>query len=170
MKFELQSNGSIALSLDMSVASDRSIKTAVKENTKCFYNHNTKVWTVYGFDNIARFEAFIGRAINGESTSKRGIAPTKKATKEQQKAFWNSEEGKAIKEKKRLWVVEQNKHKFQYITEKWDMATATVIEDKCTEEKKRFYKLEDNEIIAMAKKYENEILEVFTEMRFGGAI
>ena len=170
MKFALQSNGSIALSLDMSVASDRSIKTAVKENTKCFYNHNTKVWTVYGFDNIARFEAFIGRAINGESTSKRGIAPTKKATKEQQKAFWNSEEGKAIKEKRKLWVVEQNKHKFEYISEKWDKATATVLEEQCKSEKKAYYKLTDEEIIAMAKKNEDTIIEVFWEMKCEGLI
>lgn len=170
MKFALQSNGSIALSLDMSASMDRSVKEAVKRDTKAFYNHNTKVWTVYGFDTIARFEAFIGRAINGESTSKRGIAPTKKATKEQQKAFWNSEEGKAIKEKRRLWVVEQNKHKFEYISEKWDMATATVLEEQCKSEKKAYYKLTDEEIIAMAKKYEDTIIEVFWEMKCEGLV
>lgn len=166
MKFELQNNGSITLTLDMSVSEDRSVKEAIKRDTKAYYNFKTKVWTVYGFDTIARFETFIGRAINGESTSKRGIAPTKKATKEQYKAFWNSEEGKAIKEKRKAWVVEQNKHKFDYVSKKWDIATATVIEDKCTSEKKSFYKLSDEEINAMASKYEDTILEVFADMRF----
>ena len=166
MKFSVQNNGIISLSLDMSVASDRSVKNAIKENTKCFYNNATKTWAVYGFDTLTRFEAFLGRVIRGESTSKRGIAPTKSALKEQQKAFWKSEEGKAIKEKRKLWVIEQNKHKFEYVSEKWDIATATVLEDVCANSKVAFYKLSDTDINAMASKYEDRILDTFAEMRW----
>lgn len=166
MRFEALNNGIISLSLDMSVASDRSVKTAIKENTKCFYNNATKTWSVYGFDTLSRFQAFIGRVISGESTSKRGIAPTKTALKEQQKAFWKSEEGKKIKEKRKNWVIEQNHHKFEYIAEKWDIATATVLEDICTNTKVAFYKLSDTDIVNMANKYEDRILDTFAEMRW----
>lgn len=170
MERTINASGVIVCKLDMSIAEDRKAKDTIKK-ARYFYNRNTCEWNVYGFDSVERFDKFIVAGINGDSINKRGIKPTKTALKEQQKAFWNSEEGKAIKEKRRNWVKEQNKKKFEYIQGKWDFATATVLEEVCANDKKlSYYKLSDTEVDNMAKEYQDKIADLFTENMFGEPI
>lgn len=156
----MNNNGVIVVKLDMSIAEDRTAKETIKR-VKHFYNRNTYEWSVYGFDTLDRFDKFILAGLNGDSLNKKGIAPTKTALKEQQKAFWKSEEGKAIKEKRRNWVKEQCKKKFDYIEGKWTFGTATVLEEVCNKDKTMtYYKLQDKEIEEMQKKHIDEINKI----------
>lgn len=156
----MNTNGVVVVKLDMSIAEDRKAKDTIKR-VKHFYNRNTYEWSVYGFDTLDRFDKFVLAGINGDSLNKRGVAPTKTALKEQQKAFWKSEEGKAIKEKRREWVKEQCKKKFDYIEGKWTFGTATILEEICSKDKSlAYWKLKDDEIETMSKEHSEVIKEI----------
>lgn len=164
MERTINQNGVVIVKFDMSISEDRLAKDTIKK-TKHFYNRNTCEWSVYGFDSIYRFDKFVLAGINGESLNKNGVKPTKSALKEQQKAFWSSEEGKAIKEKRRNWVMEQNRKKFDYVKERFNIAVATVIEEICANDRKlAFYKLTDQEIESMSVKYQDKIADVLADM------
>lgn len=165
MQRELVSNGSINVMFDFSNDNDRKLKDALKSNvSKYYYNSKTHVWTVYGFKDLSMFDEFIGALILGKSTKK--VQPSKKEILKQKKSFWNSEEGQALIQKRKVRIQNLHKEKYQYISSKWDEATAAVLENYCMEHKQSFISLNDVEIENLIQKNQDAILDYFIDLHF----